>query len=83
MYLVTVLPAMGMSFRCVVVEDSRIGLRAAKAAGMTCVVTKSSYTGSEDFAGADAVHDCIGDEGSERFSLNDLVKLSLSQRVVS
>ncbi|KAG2494894.1 hypothetical protein HYH03_007132 [Edaphochlamys debaryana] len=30
--------------KCVVVEDSRIGLRAAKAAGMTCIITKSSYT---------------------------------------
>lgn len=27
--------------RCVVVEDSAIGLAAAKAAGMTCIVTKS------------------------------------------
>ena len=32
--------------RCVVVEDSRIGLQAAKAAGMTCAITKSSYTGA-------------------------------------
>jgi len=29
--------------RCVVVEDSAIGLAAAKAAGMTCIVTKSGY----------------------------------------
>ncbi len=55
-----------------VVEDSRIGLAAAKAAGMTCVVTKSSYTQNEDFSNADAVHDCIGDQGDERFSLADL-----------
>lgn len=27
--------------RCVVVEDSAIGLAAAKAAGMKCIVTKS------------------------------------------
>jgi beta-phosphoglucomutase-like phosphatase (HAD superfamily) len=58
----------------VVVEDSFIGTSAAKAAGMTCVVTKSSYTGAEDFgaAGADAVYDCIGEAGEERFSLADL-----------
>jgi len=61
--------------RCVVVEDSGIGLRAAKEAGCACVVTKSSYTGGEDFAAADAVFDCIGDEGDERFSLADLAKL--------
>ena len=30
--------------RCWVVEDSEIGLKAAKAAGMKCVVTKSIYT---------------------------------------
>ncbi|KIZ07442.1 Protein cbbY, chromosomal [Monoraphidium neglectum] len=45
--------------RCVVVEDSRIGLRAAKSAGMTCIVTKSSYTQNEDFTGADAVFDSL------------------------
>ncbi len=45
------------------VEDSRIGLRAAKAAGMTCIVTKSSYTKNEDFTGADAVTDSL-DAGS-------------------
>lgn len=28
---------------CVVVEDSAIGLAAAKAAGMKCIVTKSGY----------------------------------------
>ena len=35
--------------RCVVVEDSRIGLLAGKAAGMRVVVTKSSYTQNENF----------------------------------
>lgn len=61
--------------RCVVIEDSRIGLLAAKAAGMTCVVTKSSYTQDEDLKEADAVHDCIGDAGDARFSLDDLARL--------
>ncbi|GAX72691.1 hypothetical protein CEUSTIGMA_g147.t1 [Chlamydomonas eustigma] len=58
--------------RCVVIEDSRIGLRAAKAAGMTCMVTKSSYTQGEDFTEADAIYDCIGEENEKRFSLTDL-----------
>ena len=35
--------------RCVVIEDSRIGLLAGKAAGMRVVVTKSSYTQNENF----------------------------------
>eukprot|EP00882_Tetradesmus_deserticola_P017052 GHRQ01018242.1.p3 GENE.GHRQ01018242.1~~GHRQ01018242.1.p3 ORF type:complete len:100 (+),score=56.12 GHRQ01018242.1:205-504(+) len=61
--------------RCVVVEDSRIGMQAAKAAGMVCVITKSSYTQNEDFGAADAVHDCIGEASEERFSLADLSKL--------
>ncbi|KAI3931443.1 hypothetical protein MKX01_040360 [Papaver californicum] len=52
---------------CVVVEDSGIGLAAAKAAGMTCIVTKSGYTSDEDFSNADAVFDCIGDPPEERF----------------
>ncbi|CAO2148768.1 unnamed protein product [Urochloa humidicola] len=62
---------------CVVVEDSTIGLAAAKAAGMKCIVTKSSYTAEEDFATADAVFDCIGDPPEVRFDLGfcaDLLK---------
>ncbi|KAL5544012.1 hypothetical protein UlMin_007796 [Ulmus minor] len=54
---------------CVVVEDSAIGLAAAKAAGMKCIVTKSGYTSSEDFLNADAVFDFIGDPPEERFDL--------------
>jgi len=58
--------------RCVVIEDSRIGLLAARAAGMRCVITESSYTAGENFDIADVVFDCIGNEGDERFCLNDL-----------
>ncbi|XP_022885355.1 CBBY-like protein isoform X1 [Olea europaea var. sylvestris] len=54
---------------CVVVEDSAIGLAAAKAAGMKCIITKSGYTADEDFLNADAVFDCIGDPPEERFDL--------------
>jgi HAD superfamily hydrolase (TIGR01509 family) len=48
--------------RCVVIEDSNNGLRAAKAAGMRCVVTISSYTAEEDFSLADRVVDDL-DQG--------------------
>ena len=41
--------------KCVVIEDSQIGLTAAKAAGMNCIVTKSPYTEDEDFSHADRV----------------------------
>ncbi len=47
---------------CVVIEDSNNGLRAAKAAGMHCIVTKSTYTLDEDFSLADQVVNHL-DEG--------------------
>jgi HAD superfamily hydrolase (TIGR01509 family) len=40
--------------RCVVVEDSMVGLRAAKAAGMKCVITYTASTENEDFYGVGA-----------------------------
>ncbi len=45
------------SRRCLVIEDSLIGLKAAKAAGMKCVITYTDGTSKEDFigSGADAV----------------------------
>lgn len=58
--------------RCVVIEDSRIGLAAGKAAGMRVIVTESYYTRGEDFTIADAVFDCLGNEGEERVVLSDL-----------
>lgn len=38
---------------CLAIEDSANGLRAAKAAGLRCVVTPALYTAADDFAGAD------------------------------
>ena len=49
--------------KCVVIEDSSIGLAAAKAAGMKCIITKSSYAHREDFTIADKVVDDL-DAGS-------------------
>jgi len=37
--------------RCVVIEDSLIGLQAAKGAGMKCLITYTSSTEGEDFFG--------------------------------
>jgi HAD superfamily hydrolase (TIGR01509 family) len=55
---------MGLSAdRTMVIEDSHIGLNAAKSAGMNCVVTKSSYTAEEDFTLADAIVEELGDDG--------------------
>ena len=57
--------------------------RAAKAAGMTCIVTKSAYTQNEDFANADAVVDCIGESGQERFSLHDMLDITKAAAVAT
>ncbi|KAL4193474.1 hypothetical protein AMTRI_Chr06g199570 [Amborella trichopoda] len=67
--------------RCVVVEDSAIGLAAAKAAGMKCIVTKSGYTAEEDFLSADAVFDCIGDPPEKRFDIGFCAELLEKQFV--
>jgi HAD superfamily hydrolase (TIGR01509 family) len=47
--------------QCVVVEDNRNGLLAAKGAGMSCVVTTNGYTKDEDFREADLVVSELGD----------------------
>ena len=57
--------------RCVVVEDSIVGLKAAKGAGMKCLITYTSSTEREDFYafGADAK---VPDLGSRYVTLNDI-----------
>jgi HAD superfamily hydrolase (TIGR01509 family) len=50
----------------IVVEDSRNGLIAAAAAGLTCVVTVSSYTQNEDFTQAALVVSSLGDPDGEQ-----------------
>jgi beta-phosphoglucomutase-like phosphatase (HAD superfamily) len=40
--------------RCVVIEDSIVGLKAAKSAGMRCIITYTDSTASEDFYGLGA-----------------------------
>jgi len=46
----------------IVVEDSSIGVAAARAAGLPVVVTVSGYTADEDFDGAALVLSSLGDE---------------------
>jgi dihydroxyacetone kinase phosphoprotein-dependent L subunit len=50
----------------VVVEDSRNGLLAATAAGLTCVITVNDFTAGEDFGEAALVVSSLGDPGGER-----------------
>ena len=62
--------------QCVVIEDNRNGLLAAKAAGMHCLVTTSAYSKGEDFAEADKVVDELGDPPKNCICLSDLMLIS-------
>jgi HAD superfamily hydrolase (TIGR01509 family) len=65
---------------CVVVEDSRNGLLAAKSAGMHCLVTISAYTAHEDFGEADRVVNELGDPPGQIITLADLKQLAAEGR---
>ena len=58
---------------CVVVEDTRIGLLAAKAAGMHCVITTNGYTKDEDFTEADLVVSELGDPPNVQVTLETIL----------
>jgi HAD superfamily hydrolase (TIGR01509 family) len=60
---------------CVVIEDSRVGLLAAKAAGIKCVVTTNYYTENEDTSEADIVVPELGDGGAEKITIKTLQNL--------
>jgi HAD superfamily hydrolase (TIGR01509 family) len=57
---------------CVVVEDSRNGLLAAKAAGFHCIITTNGYTAEEDFAGAELIVPELGDKPNINVNIGDL-----------
>jgi HAD superfamily hydrolase (TIGR01509 family) len=59
---------------CLVIEDSEIGLRAARGAGMRCVITTSAYTVEDDFAGACLVLPQLGDPPGPYTGLEQLAK---------
>ncbi|CAB9499675.1 CBBY-like protein [Seminavis robusta] len=61
--------------KCVIVEDSGIGWGAAKAAEISCIVTKSSYTANEDFTGANMIVEELGDDPSSGVTLETLASL--------
>ena len=60
---------------CVVVEDNRNGLLAAKAAAMRCIITTNGYTEKEDFSEADLVVSELGDPPDVQVALEDLKAL--------
>ena len=61
--------------RCVIVEDTHIGLGAARAAGISCLVTISSYSADEDFTGADKIVNELGDDPETGITLDTLTSL--------
>jgi len=65
--------------RCVVIEDSRNGLLAAKGAGFPCLITTSTYTIDEDFSEADKVIPELGDPPNVQVTLADLGELVTTQ----
>ncbi len=50
---------------CMVVEDSKNGVLAAKAAGMNVIVTTNGYTEKEDVGSGDVIVTCLGDHDGE------------------
>lgn len=51
---------------CIVIEDSRNGVTAAKAAGLYVVATTNYYTADEDLSQADLIVTCLGDADGEK-----------------
>ena len=54
---------------CIVIEDSRNGVRAAAAAHLNIVATTNIYTESEDLSQADIIVTCLGDPDGEKGKL--------------
>ncbi|MEN8172873.1 MAG: HAD-IA family hydrolase [Chloroflexota bacterium] len=56
---------------CVVIEDSRNGVLAARAADLNIVATTNIYTASEDLSDANMIVTCLGDADGEKGKLNE------------
>ena len=52
-----------------VVEDSKNGVKAAKAAGLKTIVTTNSYTEKEDVEAGDVIVSCLGDLNGEKATM--------------
>lgn len=61
--------------RCMVIEDSLIGLEAALGAGMNCVITYTESTESQNFAGSLRVYPELGDNGNVQVRASELLQL--------
>jgi len=54
---------------CIVIEDSHVGVTAARAAGAHVVATTNFYTKREDLSAADLIVTCLGDPDGEKGTL--------------
>lgn len=63
--------------RCLVIEDSLIGLQAASGADMACVITYTPSTKSQDFKEARAVYSELGDGQAVQVTAQQLRALVL------
>jgi HAD superfamily hydrolase (TIGR01509 family) len=54
---------------CFIIEDSKNGVEAARAAGMAVIATTNIYTEKEDLSSADIVVTCLGDPDGEKGQL--------------
>jgi HAD superfamily hydrolase (TIGR01509 family) len=74
---------------CVAIEDSRLGLRAALAAGLTTLITPSDFTAKDDFTGSSAVVSNLGEVNAPPCSLsgpkppNGIVDLTFLQELLN
>jgi HAD superfamily hydrolase (TIGR01509 family) len=59
---------------CMVIEDSRNGLLAARAANFNCLITTNGYTADEDFMEADIVVNELGDEPDIQITIGDIIQ---------
>ena len=66
---------------CMVIEDSRNGLLAARGAGLPTLITTSTYTVDEDFTGAALIVPELGDEPNVNVRLADLGELAAATAV--
>jgi HAD superfamily hydrolase (TIGR01509 family) len=55
---------------CIVIEDSRNGVLAGKAAGMHVVATTNVYTEKENLTEADIIVTCLGDANGEKGTMS-------------
>ena len=61
--------------RCVIIEDSHIGVEAVGASGIPCLVTKSSYTAEKDFTGSKLIVDELGEDVATGVTIGTLTSL--------